>query len=191
MTAPIPPRKHRPQLPLAAYRWLLAGQRSSWSYLTLRSADEQRAFWEQHRAAVLTWWTRKHPGTRPRQWWVFDSVGPRKPCGGIGTPLSECEGAHAALFEFGVPVDWKTEHHHDLLVGVPISSAHPPMFESEAEYLRRHQLFMPGERKRLSRRSYEPVVLIRRDGNYILLPHDRVERFERVGPLRPYHAAGV
>jgi hypothetical protein len=198
MTRPIPPRKLRPQLPLAAYRWLLQGQRSSWYYLNIHAEDEQRAFWQANRDAVVAWYIKRRPGFRPLLWWRFDAPEPRRRVGGIGTPLSECEGAHAALFEFGLPLQWKTcEHHHQLLVGVPISRAHPPMYEAEAEYLRRHKLFLPGERKRLGRRAFEPCVLVRRNGMYVLCRHDRVpartssrdevvsEEFARVGPLRP------
>jgi hypothetical protein len=54
MTRPIPPRKLRPQLPLAAYRWLLAGQRSSWYYLELHDPATQRLLWEQYRDAIAS-----------------------------------------------------------------------------------------------------------------------------------------
>jgi hypothetical protein len=186
MTRPIPPRRLRPQLPMAAYRWLLAGQRSTWYFLELGSdPDQHRLFWEQHRDAVVAHHSKRHPGTRPKLWWQFDAPEPRRRVGGVGTPLHECGGAWAELYEYGVPKQWKTACHHPPLVGVPISAEHPPLFESEAAYLRRHGLLLAGERQRLSRRSFEPHVLVRRDGNYILMPHYRVEPFERVGPLRP------
>src|SRR5262245_38380190 len=189
MTAPIPARKIRPQLPLAAYRWLLAGQRSSWYYLELGTdADAQRAFWEQHRDAVVAHHVKRHPGTRPKQWWVFDSVGPRRRVGGIGTPLHECS-SYVLNLEYGVPTDWRTAGDYLLRAGTPISDTDPPLYESEAAYLRRHDLFRRGERSRLSRRSYEPCVLLLRDGHYQLMSHDGFKRqraieFERIGPLR-------
>jgi hypothetical protein len=178
----------RPQLPLAAYRWLLAGQRSAWFYLELNDPATQRLFWEQHRDAVVLHHIKRHPGTRPKMWWRLSSPGPRRRVGGIGTPLHECGGAWAALYEYGVPMDWKTSE-HNRLGGVPISADDPPLFESEAAFLCRHNLLLRGERSRLSRRSYQPCVLLLRDGHYQLMSHDRFKRqraieFERIGPLR-------
>ena len=42
------------------------------------------------------------------------------------------------------------------LSGVPIDMDDPPTFESEAAYLRRNDLFVPGERTRLTRADYYP-----------------------------------
>jgi hypothetical protein len=189
MTRPIPPRRLRPQLPLAAYRWLLEGQRSAWYYLDLTTDPAtQRLFWEQHRDAVVPHHVRRHPGSRPKMWWRFTAPEPRRRVGGIGTPLFECGGAWAALYEYGVPMDWKTDEHNPR-AGTPLSADDPPLFESEAAYLRRHGLLLREERPRLSRRSYEPCVLLHRDGHYQLMSHDCFKRqreieFERIGPLR-------
>jgi hypothetical protein len=189
MTRPIPPRRVRPQLPLAAYRWLLQGQRSAWYYLELTTDPAtQRLFWEQHRDAVVLHHTERRPGTRLKLWWRFDAPEPRRCVGGIGTPLHECGGAWAELYEYGVPMDWKTSE-HNLRAGTPLSADDPPRFESEASFLRRHGLLLRAERARLSRRSYEPCVLLHRAGYYQLMSqdrfkHERASEFERIGPLR-------
>jgi len=173
---------------MAAYRWLLAGQRSAWFYLELNDPVTQRLFWDQHCDAVVAHHLKRHPGTRPKMWWKLSAPGPRRRVGGIGTPLHECGGAHAANFLYGVPMDWKTSEHNPR-AGTPLSADDPPLFESEAAYLSRHDLLLRGERSRLSRRSYEPCVLLHRAGRYQLLSHDRFKRqreieFERIGPLR-------
>jgi len=188
MTRPIPPRQLRPQLPLAAYRWLLAGQRSAWYYLELNDPATQRLFWEQYCDAVVAHHIKRHPGTRPKMWWRLSSPGPRRRVGGIGTPLHECS-SYALNLEYGVPTDWRTAGDYLLRAGTPISDTDPPLYESEAAYLRRHDLFRHGERSRLSRRSYEPCVLLHHAGRYELLSHDLFKRrreieFERIGSLR-------
>jgi hypothetical protein len=193
MTAPIPARKVRPQLPLAAYRYLLAGQKSAWFFLEIGSDPEaQKLFWEQHANAVVLHHVKRHPGTRPKMWWKFSSPEPRRRVGGLGSPLSECGGAHAPNFEYGVPSAWRTARDFELgfaRSGTPLSDDDPPLFESEAAYLLRHHLLLPDERRRLSRASYQPDVLVLRDGHYQLLRQDRFQRqraieFERIGPLR-------
>jgi hypothetical protein len=43
--------------------------------------------------------------------------------------------------------------------GVAIDPGDPPVFESQASYLERHGLFLPGERKRLKKEDFEPEVV--------------------------------
>jgi hypothetical protein len=188
---PIPSRKLRPQLPRAAYRWLLAGTRSSWTYLTLRDEDAKREFWRAHEDAVVLHHIKRFPGSRPKMWWRLSAPEPRRRVDlyGIGSPLHECS-AVALNYEFGVPMHWRTARNDRYFrEGVPISAERPPMFESEANYLRRLGLLLPGERSRLTKRSYEPDALVLRADKYQLLRHDRfqqerVAEFERIGPLR-------
>jgi len=177
MTAPIPRRELRPELPLAAYRWLISGQQTSWSILHLPDAKSRKEFWAIHRDMVVAWWIFRHPGTRPSMWWRMDAPGPRRRVGGTGTPLHECSNS-VASYQFGVPSAWRVRGRNDYLnVGVPISPEHPPMYESEAAYLRRHNLFLAGERSRLQRQHYAPcVVRARGEDRYELVRHDRNER---------------
>jgi hypothetical protein len=186
MTRPIPPRKLRPQLPMAAYRWLLAGQRSAWFFLTLTTdPDAQLAFWRAHEDEVVQHHIKRHPGTRPRLWWRYSAPQPRRRVGGLGTPLHECSNTVLHL-EYGVPADWRVRGRNDYLgEGVPLSSEHPPLYESEARYLRRLGLLLPEERRRLRPRDFEPCVVVHRgEDRFALIRHDRVERFELGGPLR-------
>jgi hypothetical protein len=44
-------------------------------------------------------------------------------------------------------------------VGVPIDPNDPPLFESEADYLRRHNLFLAGEERRLTAADFAPYTV--------------------------------
>lgn len=145
--------------------------------------------WEQCRETVLADWIRKFPGTRPSYWWDHDAprIKPdddfcegRKRLGGIGTPKYEVLN-YGPSFSFGVPdlwVDvWETnyyngrstdihgnriggEHHEGDFLGVPIDPDNPPIFESQATYLKRHNLLEPGEEHRLTAKDFEPEVIL-------------------------------
>jgi hypothetical protein len=174
MTAPIPQRSRR--LPLAAYRWLLSEAKSSWYYLELGTdEDAQRAFWEQHRNTVVQHHIKRFPGSRPRLWWRMDAPGPRRRVGGIGDTLASCSNT-VLVHIYGVPMHWVTGSERYLTGGVPISVASPPKFESETNYLRRHNLLLPEERSRLLPHHYEPWVILHRGDRFHLVRHDRVER---------------
>src|SRR5438128_2263159 len=45
------------------------------------------------------------PGTRPGHWWEFTAPGPRRRCGGIGTPAHE-RLAHVLCLHLGGPMNW-------------------------------------------------------------------------------------
>jgi hypothetical protein len=44
--------------------------------------------------------------------------------------------------------------------GVPIDPDDPPLYESQAAYLERHGLFLPGERRRLRKADFEPEPVL-------------------------------
>jgi hypothetical protein len=48
--------------------------------------------------------------------------------------------------------------------GVPLSADDPPIYESEASYLKRLGLFVSGERKRIRRVDFSPVAIRIVDG---------------------------
>jgi hypothetical protein len=102
---------------------------------------------------------------------------PRKRLGGTGTPDYEVLG-FKPCFAFGLPVSWVspfdvsyyggTLRHvvtgqlvnpGSTFTGVAIDSDDPPLYESEASYLDRHGLFLPGERKRLKKADFEPETM--------------------------------
>lgn len=121
--------------------------------------------WCTFRDAVICEWIRDRPGSRPSSWWRFDAPLwpedqhgwhgwyfsahlrlPRARLGGRGTALHDI-GALVPEFEFGIPsTGW----------GADFDVNDPPLFESEASYLRRLNLFVPGEQKRLQKADFEP-----------------------------------
>lgn len=54
-------------------------------------------------------------------------------------------------YEFGIPTLWEDAPH---------DPAKPALFESQAAYLDRHGLFLPGERKRLKAADFEPEAAV-------------------------------
>jgi hypothetical protein len=118
--------------------------------------------WTAYAAAVLEVWTAALPGTRPPLWWRYAAPEPqRRRQGGVGTPAHQCT-AYALRLDRGVPVDWLWPTEPVMwrdLSGHLVSLADPPRFESEAAYLDRHALFLPGERKRLTRADFKPWCL--------------------------------
>jgi hypothetical protein len=132
--------------------------------------------WEYHVDAVLAEWVTDKPGTRPSLWWLWNAprysgperaqwitchlCDPRLRLGGVGTPKSD-RLAHVQRFAFGVPRDWIDADDvriFDTLADVaPYDDDDPPIFESQASYLARHDLLLPGERERLAPDAFEPV----------------------------------
>jgi hypothetical protein len=125
--------------------------------------DGLRKLWEDVEDDVLDYHIANHPGTRPACWWKFSA--PRIPVGTwdvtAGTfldgklpePRLQVSGAgdppwerfnYAPEFEFGIPKQW-----------VGLDPKDPPRFESQAHYLRRHGLFLPGEEKKLTAADFE------------------------------------
>jgi hypothetical protein len=117
---------------------------------------DYKELWANFRGQILERWIRKSPGTRPSFWWHYDappltpeSIGgyhmPRERAGGKGTSWE-----HSPSCQHGFPDCWHEEG---------FDSNDPPRFESEASYLDRHGLLLPGERRRLKREDFEPEVL--------------------------------
>ena len=117
---------------------------------------ELRAAWNEVKDEILESWAREEPGIRPLHWWRFDSPEPRRRLGGVGQPAHECS-AHVEAYELGLPTVWVLQD--DSLAGVPIDPADPPRFESEAVYLERHGLLLPGELDRLSDADFLPETV--------------------------------
>jgi len=104
---------------------------------------------------------------------------PRQRLGGIGTPAYEGL-AYVPSFTRGVPDSWMdkrlveyyngrakdihgnpigTEYEEGTFPFKEIDPKDPPHFESEASYLKRHNLFLLGEEKRLTAADFEPVKI--------------------------------
>src|SRR4051794_37143973 len=80
-----PVKHHRrapSEIPLGVWTWLVdepfgretQGQGRLQIYICDR-AD----LWFAHRDRALAYWTAKYPGTRPKNWWLFESPEPLRP----------------------------------------------------------------------------------------------------------------
>jgi hypothetical protein len=120
-----------------------------------------RELWESHRDVVLAEHVKENPGTRPALFWQYDALRlpigtfpgahydgelpePRKRIGGTGTPAYEVTSIGPG-FSYGIPDIW-----------VGIDPDDPPIFESQAAFLKRHGLLFAGEEKRA---SFEPKTV--------------------------------
>jgi hypothetical protein len=117
-----------------------------------RGAMSGSALWAARRAEVLAFWIEVHPGTRPSGWWRWEAPGPRQQVGGIGRPWG------FEQLTRGIPIIWNYGPWRDLWASppTPIDPANPPIFESQATYLERYELLLPGERRRLRDSDFTP-----------------------------------
>jgi hypothetical protein len=123
------------------------------------------------------WWHYSAPrspiGTYPGLWYDGQLPAPRQRLGGIGTPASDVL-AYVPTFAYGIPTiwieSWMVRYYSGLAVdirgehiggelrafaGVAIDPDDSPTFESQAAYLDRLGLLLPGERKRLKKADWE------------------------------------
>jgi len=116
---------------------------------------------ENYGDAFLAEFVKANPGRRPFWFWNYLELpedGQRLRVGGVGDPHAE----ERPGFDMGVPDDnswnlaWNAKR-GGKLDGMPIDPNDPPMFESEASYLRRHNLFLKGEEARLTDVDFDPV----------------------------------
>jgi hypothetical protein len=150
-TALLPFTPPRAKRSLMMWRWLLGGRGGAWEFLEKRPLS---AVWAEHEQAIVAWHIRRGPGRRPARWWEFSAPEPRRRLGGRGTPLHECT-AYALSLHYGIPADWRRVGDY-FTSGTPIDPQVPPRFESEAKYLLRLGLLLPGERERLCPRDFWP-----------------------------------
>lgn len=112
---------------------------------------------------------------------AWQLIAPRLRIGGKGTPAHEVLGI-APCFEFGIPMRWVDAWQIDYyngraldVHGSPIGENYsegdliaeyfgandPPRYESQATYLKRHGLLMPGEASRIKKAQFLPESLPR------------------------------
>jgi hypothetical protein len=95
------------------------------------------AEWQSARDELMAVWLKEHPGTRPWAWWAFDcTTGPRLRMGGTGRREKQ------TIMDCGIPC--KNTWWRD------VDPARPPLYESQAAYLQRHDLLAPAEKKWLA-----------------------------------------
>jgi len=112
--------------------------------------------------------------------WIAERMPePRKRLGGIGTPKHDAL-AVAPSYDRGIPVWWisafdvayyngRAKDIHGKRIGEQYEEGHfpyqaidpadPPVFESEANYLKRLNLFAPGEEARLTKADFADEVI--------------------------------
>ncbi|GEM_PF-6028639 len=164
---PRPVRASRPEVTSEElWRWFVEETEDEPFEVMFRSDDEMRAIALAVMPDVLAYYSRLHPGRRPRLWWRFCApqadlfawlfpaaaerpqfAQPRKRVGGRGVPAWE-RFAYVPAFDYGVPAHWADSDPDD-----------PPRFESQASYLRRHELLSPAESRRLTPADFEPEIV--------------------------------
>jgi hypothetical protein len=153
--------------------WLHGEDKAS-GFIQYAPNDELAALWGAHSERIVADHVSNYPGTRPVRWWQY-AVEPRRRLGGIGTPASDVL-AYVPTFSFGLPSVWVTQsqvkYYSGIAVdihgnpmgnrfansdfnGVAINPDDPPVFESQATYLKRHGLFLAGEERRLKKADWE------------------------------------
>lgn len=137
----------------------------SWLFCTDPKQQQQRQAWNDHRQGILSAWIKTMPGTRPWAWWQFEA--PRDPeymngtfwentfpikrsrIGGTGISMSDRYPCWLEALIFGIPKTWSSLDPED-----------PPTFESQASYLKRHDLLTKTEIKLLKPSDYEPESIL-------------------------------
>ena len=110
--------------------------------------------WAQIRDDLIARWAEERPGRRPRAWWRFDAKEMRQRLGGKGDAILEALPSQE-VYHVGIPIRWRQPGYVGP-AGTPVDPKDPPIFESEAEYLRRLDLLLPGELERLTPDDFTP-----------------------------------
>jgi hypothetical protein len=134
---------------------------------------------------ILDEWIRQRPGTRPNFWWLeFAPEKSRRRIGGIGDPIHEHLHAVGQVYEHGVPSFFVTsfdvayyngrardvdgniiknlagpQYKDGDFKGKAIDPNDPPVYESEAAYLKRHALLTDFEKQRLRKKDFKPAIV--------------------------------
>lgn len=113
--------------------------------------EHRRAVWEKYGPSLLARWIEEHPGTRPWAWWAYDA--PAELRRRVQVPeeeLSEYDRHHLGVAETNGPEAFADEPPS---FGIPKPFAPDSLlFEPEADYLERHGLIGPAERRAMEAR---------------------------------------
>jgi hypothetical protein len=148
----MPTNRKRVRRPSQAEPWIKEYMGKGYYTLPSGQPGRMKAFrgdfnekdaWEEVKDELLPQWIKENPCTRPFGWWLCDSPESRRRVGGSGRRSDN------AFFKFGLPDCWWIEVNHN----------QPPLYESEAAYLKRHGLLTPSEAKWLADHpeALEPV----------------------------------
>lgn len=149
----------------AALEYLMTGEnpsRDAGVIIDLKGQGGDRPLWEESRDELVRQFIKANPGRRPFAWWKFDSPGPRLRVGGRGDLIP----ARAKNLRFGLPLRfdfWDARFANAAKIAVPSAvqkelydEKDPPRYESQATYLKRLKLLLPGEGKRIPKSAFEP-----------------------------------
>jgi hypothetical protein len=165
-----PPRERRgAPIDETIWLWLLDGERpdDDFELFLLDGLGDQpnsllRALWNDVGASVVATFANLYPGKRPGVFWRLEAPEMRRRVGGRGV-LESALLAVVPTFDHGIPSDWLLDDWiwtHDggrpPTGYVAFDRSDPPTFESQATYLRRLKLFLPGEARRLKAADFEP-----------------------------------
>lgn len=166
-------RKQRDKLEIPAGIWAflndeeIAAGDSQTKYLihTLEADDgaELRKLWRRVRGELLEKWIRQKPGTRPRCWWRFEAPratlgnsqhlvqAMRRQISGAGRPSWETDRGASDLpwLECGLPQTWEG-----------YDRTQPPVWESQAAFLGRHELLRAPELRTLTAANFDAVEVL-------------------------------
>jgi hypothetical protein len=152
--------------------WLRSDDKAA-GFVKYAPDDELAALWAAHSERIVAEHVAAHPGSRPERWWKFQSPEPRRRLGGTGTPAFEVL-AYKPFYWYGLPAvwiePWMVKYYSGTAVdihGAPVGSLYPkdfkgvaidandrPRFESQASFLKRLGLFLPGEERRLRKADW-------------------------------------
>ena len=157
-----------------------AAEREAANWEFSRTDEEKARIFFQVKDAILAEWMRQRPGTRPDFWWRTEAPEKcRRRLGGIGDAAHE-HLADVESYNYGIPsvfvsrfqesyyngrardVNGKpigTEHAEGDFAGRAIDPNDPPAYESEAAYLKRHDLLSAEEKRRLRKKDFEPEII--------------------------------
>ncbi len=148
-----------------------------WQYFT--TTEEKGKILSQCRDAIIVAWIEARPGTRPSWWWLSEAPEKvRRRLGGIGDAAHE-HLAYVEDYAHGIPAQfidpWSVEYYNgrarDIngkkvgdhskgdFAGRAVDPKDPPIYESEATYLKRCGLLLPEEKRRLRKKDFEPEVI--------------------------------
>ncbi len=159
------PKTRRAEIP-AGIIALLSDREPESPWFQFAADNELRAAWAEVGGEILDAWIATAPGTRPSAWWKYAALRQRQRLGGIGTPSHECLD-YVSIYVLGIPASWlnqeEVEYYQPDFEGVAIDPEDPPQYESQATYLKRLDLFLPGESKRLRKADFEPELVMPED----------------------------
>jgi len=152
-------------------KYLLTGERApgdAETFVLQRGGSQLKAIWKAVNRELLNDWIKQNPCSRPWAWWAHDAprwindpfegcyyhgtiAEPRQRLGGTGTPSHEVL-AIKPSFTKGIPESWIDKTFKKIgFKGKAIDPNDPPVFESEAAYLKRHGLLTMSEQRHLEK----------------------------------------